>query len=184
MANDPSYVRLANRLSLQTIADISEFGSGWSISGLDVKEFPEDTEAARYVRLKVGQGVLETASRAEFEEVQDDEEAASVVARFSDPNAPLPWQEADVQEVHARKRQQIADNRGLDEAEEDEEWEGQNRSAALLEEQDELDLGTDDPEVQTQRTARGGAQAVKAKKSAGKRGRPRKQTEEEEQPDS
>lgn len=168
MANDPSYVRLANRLSLQVIADISEFGSGWSISGLDVKEFPEDTEAARYVRLKVGQGVLETATRAEFEEVQDDEEAANVVARFSDPNAPMPWQEADVQEVHARKRRQLEANRTSESDEEEEEWEGQRRYEELLEEQDELNLNTDDAEEQTNRTARGGARAVKAQKSAKK----------------
>lgn len=169
MPNDPKYVRLANRLSLQTIADIAEYGSGWSISGLDVKEFPDD-EAARYVRLKLGQGVLEPATQAEFDEVHDDEETIAVVDRYRDASQPHPWQESAVQAAHAKRRRVIESSR-YEEEETDEEADAERRQA-ILEEQDELGLGTDDPEEQVGRTARGGPRAKKsgaAKKSAKRR---------------
>lgn len=181
MPNDPSYVRLANRLSLQMVADISEFGSGWSISGLDVKEFPEDIDAARYVRLKLGQGVLEPATKAEFEEIHDEDDALEVVARYRDPSQPHPWQEAEVQRVHAERRRQIESKRADESDEEDEEeWEGQTRYAEILEEQDELGLNTDDPEEQVARTGRGGVRAAKATKATKKASKRAQQ--EESQP--
>lgn len=71
-ANDPSFVRLAARLQRGGMADVQ--GSGWSISGLNVKEFPSDNPAAkRFVRKALNDGKLEPASKAEWEEVNDPE---------------------------------------------------------------------------------------------------------------
>lgn len=65
------YVRLTKRLSGRSIVDPI---STWSISGLDVKEVPSKEDypnAARFVRDKINRGVLEYASRAEYEEVEE-----------------------------------------------------------------------------------------------------------------
>jgi hypothetical protein len=74
--NDPSYVTLSARNALGMCADIIG-GSRWSISGYDVKPFPPDTNprAQQFVRTMIRQGVLEEASRAEYKEVQDANEA-------------------------------------------------------------------------------------------------------------
>lgn len=71
MADTPKYVRLTNRLSGRTCVDLQ---SGWSISGLDVVEVPDrkkSPNAHRFIRDKLNRGVLEPASRAEFEEVEE-----------------------------------------------------------------------------------------------------------------
>ncbi len=78
--NDPKFVRLTPRLSRSCIADVQV--SGWSISGLDVKPFPEgdsarQKEAAKFVRRQLGAGHLEPCSRAEWEEVQEMSELIS-----------------------------------------------------------------------------------------------------------
>lgn len=68
MASTPKYVRLNDRLCQQVVADLD---SGWSIAGLDVKEVPADSPAqAKVVKRYIQQGILEPASRAEFDEVQ------------------------------------------------------------------------------------------------------------------
>jgi hypothetical protein len=171
MPNDPSFVRLANRLALQMVADVTG-GSGWSIAGLDVKEFPEDEDQAAYVRVQLGRGVLEVATQSEYDEVHEEDEAAEVVARFSDPTKPKPWQEAEVQAVHAKKRRSLEESRESDEDELSDEEEDDQRRAAIAEEQDELGLNTDDPEEQVSRVRSGGVRAKKAqaaKKSARRR---------------
>jgi hypothetical protein len=168
MPNDPKFVRLANRLALQMVADVTG-GSGWSIAGLDVKEFPEDEEQAAYVRVQLGRGVLEVATQAEYDEVHDEEEAAEVVAQYSDPSKPRPWQEAEVQAVHAKKRRSLEANRESDEDELSEDEEDEQRRQAIADEQEELGLNTDDPEEQVSRVRSGGVRAKKvqaAKKSA------------------
>ena len=72
--NDPSYVRLTERLSGSVLLDVN---SGWSISGLDVQGFPEDKGAANFVRTKVRAGALEEASKAEFDEVESSKKSAT-----------------------------------------------------------------------------------------------------------
>jgi hypothetical protein len=73
VANDPQYVRLNDNLADHgSLADVT--GSGWSIGGMDVQEFPEDEATASFVRAKLRTGVLEPASLAEFEECHPEEE--------------------------------------------------------------------------------------------------------------
>jgi hypothetical protein len=69
MAN-PSYVRLAVARQLTMVADVTG-GTGWAISGADVKPFPKDPAEQEYVKGLVRQGVLEPCSKAEYEEVQE-----------------------------------------------------------------------------------------------------------------
>jgi hypothetical protein len=71
MANDPKYVRLTARLARGIVTDLN---TGFTISGLDVQPFPNPKErplAARFVRDRLNRGVLEPASKAEYEEVQE-----------------------------------------------------------------------------------------------------------------
>jgi hypothetical protein len=72
MANkkDPSYVRLAAHRAQTVLADVRG-GTGWSISGIDVKPFPTNPNEADFVRSYVRSGSLEPCSRAEYEEIQD-----------------------------------------------------------------------------------------------------------------
>lgn len=69
--NDPKYVKLADRLVRQILADIAG-GTGWSISGLNVKEFPSDKYplSQGFVRQQLARGVLEAASQEDFDIVQ------------------------------------------------------------------------------------------------------------------
>lgn len=175
MPNDPQYVRLTNRLGLQMVADVTG-GSGWSISGLDVKEFPDDEDEAAYVRVQLGRGVLEPATKAEYEEVHDEDDVSEVVARYTDPSGKKPWQEAEVQAASRKRRVAIEESRELSEDElaefEDEDELDAQRRQAIVEEQEELDLGTDDPEAQVSRVRAGGVRARKAggaKKASRKR---------------
>lgn len=69
MASNPKYVRLANRLSRGMVIDLN---TGWGIAGLDIKEYPEDPHAALFVKRQIDNGKLEPASRAEWEDVNDD----------------------------------------------------------------------------------------------------------------
>lgn len=75
-SEDPKFVRLSNRLTRGMISDTME--SGWSISGLDVKPFPDAKRkaAAKFVRKQINAGNLEACSRAEYDDVQ--EQAASL----------------------------------------------------------------------------------------------------------
>jgi hypothetical protein len=78
MAKDPQYVRLNDNLADHgSLADVS--GSGWSIGGSDVQEFPaDDDDAVDFVRTKLRLGVLEPASRAEYDEAHPEEEPFEV----------------------------------------------------------------------------------------------------------
>lgn len=89
MSNDPKYVRLSDRLSNGTLVDTY---SHWGITGLDVIEFPVDgTPAAQeFVRGALRRGLLEGASKAEFEEIQDSNDAlVAAVARDEDEEKAL-----------------------------------------------------------------------------------------------
>lgn len=70
MASDPKYVRLSVHRSRTMLADVAG-GTGWKISGLDVKSFPSNAREADFVRRNLRSGNLEPASRAEYEEVTE-----------------------------------------------------------------------------------------------------------------
>jgi hypothetical protein len=141
---DPPYVRLANRLSRTILADIGAAGSsGWSISGLDVKPFPKEDKAARFVRHELRDGKLEPAGKAEFEEVQDTHKAVQAVSH----------QEAKVQRAALEANAKLVGARE-DAAEEDDDWEDPverrqriNDERIAAQQEDE----TDDPEEQVSR---------------------------------
>jgi hypothetical protein len=141
MANssNPSFVRLAPRASRGVLADIG--GSGWSISGRDVLPYPdkaEEPEAARFVRQNIRRGILEEASRGEYEEVHPevDEEEVPRVIMMKEP----PHQEHLVREKHLAKGKAITKTRDtqtrrlegdLPDEEDDEPDQGELTSEAL-----------------------------------------------------
>ena len=65
---DPKFVRITDPLRRPGLYDVQ--ASGWSITGKDVKEFPEDEAAQKFVRRQIRDGNIEPCSRAEYEEVQ------------------------------------------------------------------------------------------------------------------
>lgn len=75
----PEFVRISNAHVHGHMADITEFGSLWHISGLEVKRTPDednDPMAAAFVRAKMNKGMLEAASEEEYTEQM---EAADMV---------------------------------------------------------------------------------------------------------
>lgn len=106
MQTNPTFVRLTDAASRGALADIG--GSGWGISGNDVVPFPDDAEAARYVRQKIRLGVLEEASQAEHEEAHP--EAYSTgddIQRVMFVQDTTPHQEANVLEAAARRAKRL-----------------------------------------------------------------------------
>lgn len=84
MPNDPKYVRLADHMSDSALADV-QGGSGWSISGRQVREFPTKDDQARFARSQLVHGLLEPASKAELDEMKkSDEELAALAASFEE----------------------------------------------------------------------------------------------------
>jgi len=92
MPQDPKYVRLSDRMSGQHVTDIAG-GSGWSISGGDVKPFPKREAQQRFVRQRLAANVLEPSSKAEFDEVQRNNAKIAQVA------ADHPGDEAKLQDL-------------------------------------------------------------------------------------
>jgi hypothetical protein len=68
---DPTYVRLPNRLIRGCVVDLN---SGWSLSGLDVAQFPSDRypAAQEFVRRAIRDGRLEEAASEEYDKVHGD----------------------------------------------------------------------------------------------------------------
>lgn len=167
MADDPKYVRLATRLSRGMVCDVK--GSGWSISGLDVRQFPTTPQAARFVRAKLNAGVLEPASKSEWDEAHDDALEKEVLAQNPDYREKASAvQEGRLQRVAREQQAKLAERLSADaEAEEEElrELEQEDREARLQEQKD-ADLMTDDPQKQKDRTA--GLVAPKKKSGKGK----------------
>lgn len=154
MASDnPKYVRLASRLSRGMQADVQ--GSGWSIAGLDVRGFPEDFQAARYVRGLLNSGVLEPASKSEWDEVHDSELEEEVLRQNPDFLVQQGVQEARIQMAASKASARVAAARDLDEeAQADASFDARVESKKRrLEEQEEAGLNTDDPEEQVQRSS-------------------------------
>lgn len=148
MATDPKYVRLSNALQGGIICDVH--GSGWSIAGFDVKEFPEDKNEARYVRSKVNAGLLEPASKAEYDEAQGGDLAAEV-ARQQKAGV---HQEGKLQEAAAKGTAKLAETLGISEEELLEAYLAADAAdrQERLDEAEEAGLNTDDPEEQKARS--------------------------------
>lgn len=119
---DPQYVRLATRLSRSVLADVG--GSGWSLSGLDVKEFPSRPDAKRFCRKALRDGKLEAASKAEYDEVR-------ALDAGSGDNSRTTHQESRVQSNALRAHRKLADKRA---------------KSAVGDEDDADDLDDDDDE--------------------------------------
>lgn len=119
MANkDPKFVRLANLHTHGMLADITDYGSLWSISGFEVKPFPNadlDPEAAAFVRAKMQRGVIEEASSDEYDEQQDAGDALraahlkSLGDRLGSDNANV--QEATLQDIVRTTQRSIINRR-------------------------------------------------------------------------
>lgn len=92
MPNDPKFVRLADHMSDRTISDIAG-GSGWSISGRDVRPFPKRADQQRFVRQKLAANLLEPAGKAEFDEVSKHD------AKFAKLAEDHPGQEGKLQDL-------------------------------------------------------------------------------------
>lgn len=74
MAKDPSFVRLHERHAYGIIADITVYGTLWSISGNAIKAMPDPEEEAdeySFVKDLLRSGHLEPASRAEWDEQEE-----------------------------------------------------------------------------------------------------------------
>lgn len=138
------YVRLANRLSDRIVADLD---SGWSIAGLDVRKAPDketDPRAAKFVKKALADGRLEPASKAEWDEVHDNEgverEALDQRPRAGVVNS----QEAHIQREAEKKRKAIAEGRNGDGSGKKKKSKKAKAAARKRAQADEADTGTDD----------------------------------------
>jgi len=148
---DVSFVRLNRRLTGQIIADLN---SGFSVSGMAVVPYPDavkQPEQAAYARSALNRGVLEEASRAEYEEQQEVNQELSKAGFFSDAHKEdvLSYQEHLVVERQKEARARVEAKRAETEEPEETDFEALvERRKGLLEEQEERGLNTDDPEAQ------------------------------------
>lgn len=115
LAEDVQYVRLPERLIAGNVTDVLG-GSGWGISGLDVKEVPDrddEPEAWQFVIDTLRAGHLEEAAPEEFEAVHETHKAVEKVAmlslptEFGGPAKPSPWNEAAIDNVAKRQRRRL-----------------------------------------------------------------------------
>lgn len=126
--SDPQYVRLCNRLTRGIVADVH--GSGWTIAGFNVLEFPTNRLAAKFVRFKIGEGILEPCSKGEWEEVHQndvltpDMQESAIQERAQTASRKL----AEARE--AALRDEDADDETEDETEEEEDDEEEEEAPA------------------------------------------------------
>lgn len=113
-AKDPGYVRLVDRLVRGCRVDIR---SGWSIAGLDVREFPDDNLplAQTFVRDELRRGNLEPCSRAEYEEANqgDSDLLAEAGVKLVPAEVKGYYQEAHVSGLAQQRRLELEAKRGL-----------------------------------------------------------------------
>lgn len=172
----PEYVRLADHMVHGLVVDME---TGWSISGYDVKEYPEDADQAKFVRQKINAGIVEPATAAEYEaahpQEEQDEQAAEAEHLVQLVKAAAGRgggaQEHKMRAKHQGSHSEVVRQRQLatlraqgvdvddDEADLDfaEDKARREAAAAEAEENDELN---DDPEAQKERSA---TRAPKAK---------------------
>lgn len=189
MANNPDFVRLADHMVHGLVVDMD--GTGWSLSGYDVQPFPEDSQAARFVRQKINAGIIEPASQAEYDEAhpeadddEDEKEANRMVALVrAAAGRGGAQQEHKVRErenargTNVQQARAVAKLReaGFEPEDEDAdldtlEYEADLARREALEEESEV---TDDPAEQQERTATRAPRkaAGAAKKAPARRGR-------------
>lgn len=159
--SDPQYVRLCKRLTRGLVADVTG-GSGWSLAGYDVKPFPEEEEGADYVRRLLSQGILESASTAEYELVQEESgKVADTLPEYERQD----HQEHQVQDAQRAAIARVKAQREEIDPDEDEYEADEARRRAVIEDQKDLGLDSDDPEEQMRPKQRKSA-------SKGKKGQP------------
>jgi hypothetical protein len=113
MANDPKFVRLVDRMARSTQVDLN---SGWSIAGLDVKEFPADNDrAASYVRDAIRRGTIEGCSQAEYDEVTENDLdfLSQAGVKVQDVEVPGHFQEGHISALAEETRHSLESARGL-----------------------------------------------------------------------
>ena len=112
--NDPAYVRLVDRLARGCQVDLE---SGWSIAGMDVMEFPDEDQplAVAFVRNALARGVLEGCSKAEYEEVmeQDRDYLAAAGVTVNPPEIEGHYNESHVVQAAEQHRRQLEAARGF-----------------------------------------------------------------------
>jgi hypothetical protein len=118
--------------------------SGWSIAGLDVREFPSDDEplAQTFVRAALRRGVIEGCSKAEYDEVMgaDNDFLAQAGIEVTPVQVQGHYQEAHVSGAADARRRQIEASRGL--ASQGLSYKDDKvRRAALLKQQAKIDAG-------------------------------------------
>lgn len=143
----PKYVRLSPRLSRGCLVDLN---SGFSISGLDVVETPDRKKsplAGRFIKSKLNQGVLEPASKAEYEEVEETRESArnsfnkrlaylAEIGGVADLVGMATWQESKIQDAADASRAKLS----REEDDEEDEYEEVSYSRLTVKQlQNELD---------------------------------------------
>lgn len=146
MANDPQFVRLVDRMARSTQVDLN---SGWSIAGLDVKEFPEDELAQDYVRSAIRRGTLEPCGQSEYDAVNDHDLDFLGKAGITVKEVEIEghFQEGHIAALAEDTRHRIESSRGLTSS-------GASfgdekvRKAALLRAQQQLDDGAAPAEVE------------------------------------
>lgn len=98
----PKYVRL--RDGVTACADVTPGGSLWAISGNNVKEFPKDNpQAAAFVKTRLREGVLEEASRAEFDDVHAPVDEDEVVGAVTNVTVTRAHQEQNIRKDAAKR---------------------------------------------------------------------------------
>lgn len=176
MAN-PKYVRLADHMVHGLVVDPE---TQWSISGYDVKPWPDDKEAARFVKKKINQGVLEGAAQAEFDEAHPEgegdpsehvDEAAAFVNAVREVQGRVTEPEHLVQKRIAEHASRIKQARS-DNTDEDGTGSDAERRQALISQAEDEGAYDDDPNAQKESTAtRARGAAKKATGAAKKRSR-------------
>jgi hypothetical protein len=170
MAENPKYVRLSAHASRGMRADVK--GSGWSISGRDVLPFPKRSDEKKFVRSLLNKSVLESASRAEYEEVHgDDDKLVSEDA--------VGHQEHRIHEAAAARAEAAAAEREFSESEseedddDDEEDDGEEGGEGDNEvdaEEALAKVAAENAKARAKAAAPVAKKATKAKKAASKKG--------------
>jgi hypothetical protein len=138
---EPQYVRLPERLLSGNVTDVVG-GSGWGLSGFDVKEVPDredEPEAYAFVKEALRAGLLEAASTAEYNMVRKAHDEVAAIARSSmpenmgGPSQPSPWNEAAISNAAKKHTKKLVQARITDshEAAEDDESRGTEGYAAM-----------------------------------------------------
>lgn len=190
--NAPDYIRLADHMVTGLVVDME---TGWSISGYDVQPFPEDREQARFVKRRINAGIIEPATKAEFDEahpdVEEDEDevaAERMVRLVQAAQGRGGTQEHVIREREGRGAAKLQRARARAKAEEEgyDLEDGQDadfaadqaRREAIVSDQEDDGLTDDDVDAQKERTATRPAVRAKAKSAVKKSSRSRKKEEE------